>query len=328
MTPRLLVTCGDVNGIGIECFIAAMRSSTVDANVQLVVNPSTLAHYLTAINSDAVLDGDQLRIGAVSVPIAPIELQTSVDLGRISSASGAHAIAALEYAAGAVVNGEADGVVTLPINKEACALAGFPFPGHTEFFGERWGGSPLMMLLHQDVRVALATVHIPLRTVASRITTDHLSERIVALAHALQTDFAISVPRIAVLGLNPHAGESGHIGAEEDDVIEPTIMRCASDLNGTALIEGPFPADGFFGFGAYRQYDGILAMYHDQGLIPLKLLAHGGGVNVTTGLRHVRTSPDHGTAFNIVGKGQADPSSTLAAITTASEIVRNRREQA
>lgn len=325
MTPRLLVTCGDVNGIGIECFIEAMRTSTCDATIELVVNPSTLAHYLTSINSTATVVGDQLHIGTTSVGIIPIDVQTPVDLGRLSSSSGAHAIAALEYAASAVANGDADGVVTLPINKEACALAGFQFPGHTEFFGERWGGAPLMMLMHDAVRVALATVHVPLRLVPTRITVDHISERIIALARSLTTDFAIAAPRIAVLGLNPHAGESGQIGTDEDDVIEPAIAHASAELDGSAIIDGPFPADGFFGFGAYRQYDGILAMYHDQGLIPLKLLAHGGGVNVTTGLRHVRTSPDHGTAFDIVGKGQADPSSTVAAITTASEIVVNRR---
>jgi len=181
-----------------------------------------------------------------------------------------------------------------------------------------------MILAWQDVRVALATIHVPLREVAPLITLDHISERIASLIGALRTSFGIDRPRIAVLGLNPHAGENGTIGREEVDVIAPAIeSMSAADPN--AAIEGPFPADGLFGFGGYRQYDGILAMYHDQGLIPLKLLAQGGGVNITAGLRHIRTSPDHGTAFAIAGRNAADPASTMEAIDLAAEMVRRSK---
>ncbi|RPI68690.1 MAG: 4-hydroxythreonine-4-phosphate dehydrogenase PdxA [Ignavibacteriae bacterium] len=327
MTPRIIVTCGDVHGIGLECFFKAIRTAIAGIAIDLAVNPVTLARYLEASKQDAVIDGSTLIVGETMVNILPVIVEAPIEFGRLSSVAGAHAMAALDVAAAAVAAGRADAVVTLPINKEACALAGSPFPGQTEFFGDRWGGTPLMILMHGSVRVALATVHIPVRTVSHRLTIDHVSERIVALARSLQNDLAIESPSIAVLGLNPHAGENGTIGQEEGSIIEPAIKAATIALEETAVIDGPLPADGFFGFGSYRKYDGILAMYHDQGLIPLKLLANGGGVNFTAGLRHVRTSPDHGTAFDIAGKNIADPSSTIEAIRMAATIVQNRRAQ-
>ena len=327
MTPRLVVTCGDVNGIGLECFVKAVFQAPFPTQLMLAVDRQALADYVDVAKLDARVDEKGLHARGVLIPILDLEQPTPVEPGRTSSTSGALAIAALERAAEEVQNGNADGVVTLPISKEACHLAGFSFPGQTEFFGSRWGGTPIMILAWNRIRVALATVHVSLRSVSGRLSTDHVSERIATLDKALRRDFGIARPRIAVLGVNPHAGENGTIGRSELDVIGPAVEQANTTLEGSK-IDGPFPADGFFGFGTYEDYDGILAMYHDQGLIPLKLLARGGGVNVSAGLQYVRTSPDHGTAFGIAGTGTADPTSTIEAIETATAIAERRSHPA
>lgn len=327
MTPRLVVTCGDVNGIGIECFIKAIAHTPFQAQLMLAVDRSTLADYVDANGLQARVEEKGLHAAGVLIPILDLDRPTPVDCGRTSATAGALSITALERAADAVVAAEADGVVTLPISKEACHLAGFSYPGQTEFFGARWGGSPIMILAWHRVRVALATVHVPLRKVPSLLSIDHVSERIGTLHRALQRDFGIDTPRIAVLGLNPHAGENGTIGRSELDVIGPAVEHARAKLDSTG-IDGPIAADGFFGFGQFEDYDGILAMYHDQGLIPLKLLARGGGVNISAGLRFVRTSPDHGTAFAIAGTNAADPASTVEAIEVATAIAERRSRRA
>jgi len=327
VTPRLVVTCGDVNGIGLECLIKAVAQAPFTAQLMLAVDRATLADYVDVMGLSARVDDEGLHTSGLSIPILDLERPTPVEPGRTRAASGGLAVAALERAADAVLAGEADGVVTLPISKEACHLAGFGYPGQTEFFGARWGGVPIMILAWNRVRVALATVHVSLRSVPGLLSIDHLTERIATLDLTLRMDFGIRSPRIAVLGLNPHAGENGTIGRSELDVIGPAIEQANARLTGST-VAGPFPADGFFGFGTFEAYDGILAMYHDQGLIPLKLLAHGGGVNVSAGLRFVRTSPDHGTAFGLAGTGSADPTSTIEAIETAIAIVERRARPA
>jgi 4-hydroxythreonine-4-phosphate dehydrogenase len=321
---RIIVTCGDVNGIGLECFVKAMQTSSDHHTVELIGNAATIGTYLQAAKLKAAVSNTVLDVDGRQIRIHDLDVAAPIELGELRTSSGIHAIAALEKAAELVHTGHADAVVTLPISKEACSLAGFPYPGQTEFFGARWGGAPLMVLAWQSMRVALATIHVPFRLVAPLLTPDHVSERIMALTNTVRMDHGIDRPRIAVLGLNPHAGESGTIGHEETDIIGPSV-EVARTVSKGAIIEGPFAADGFFGFGMYREFDGILAMYHDQGLIPLKLLARGSGVNITAGLNHVRTSPDHGTAFSIAGQDKADPSSTLQAIDMAASIVARRR---
>ena len=302
MTSRIIVTCGDVNGVGLEAFMSAVENSPLTTDLTLACDAQALKDYIDQCSLNATVGGGDLVVGNRRVHLHDLQIATPVELGHMRASSGALAIASLEYAATEVVNGNADGVVTLPISKEGCQLAGFNYPGQTEFFGDLWGGVPLMVLAHENVRVALATVHLPLRSVAARLTPDHLMERLSSLHASLVRDFGIAQPRIAVLALNPHAGEHGAIGKEEMEFIDP-FVRSASDEFANSTIEGPFPADGFFGFGTYKNFDGILAMYHDQGLVPLKLLSEGGGVNITAGLKHVRTSPDHGTAYAIAGKG-------------------------
>src|SRR5690606_33344745 len=210
---------------------------------------------------------------------------------------------------------------TAPISKEAVNLAGYSIPGHTEFIADCCGGTPLMVMVAEGLRVALITGHIALASVSASITEELVAARTVALLESLRRDFGVAKPRVAVLGLNPHAGEGGVLGTEEREVFEPALNRLR--MKGEA-VSGPHPADGLFGSGEYRKYDGILAAYHDQGLAPFKTLAFGRGVNFTAGLPIVRTSPDHGTAFAISGKGEAREGSFAAAVALAESVVQAR----
>lgn len=325
MTRRIIVTCGDVNGVGLEAFIKASTQTTSAVQLSLACDAQALKDYIDLCSLDAEVRHGILAVGSAAIQIHDLKKPTPIELGFMRASAGALALEALGFAAKAVISGDADAVVTLPISKEGCRLAGFQFPGQTEFFGSRWGGVPLMILAHHNVRVALATVHIPIRSVAQRLTRDHIVERIGALYKSLVVDFGCNNPRIAVLALNPHAGEHGAIGTEELDVVTPAVEEAQASYK-NSKIDGPIPADGFFGFSGYKNYDGILAMYHDQGLVPLKLLSQGGGVNITSGLRYVRTSPDHGTAYDIAGSGKVNEDSTLQAINIADHIVQVRTQ--
>jgi 4-hydroxythreonine-4-phosphate dehydrogenase len=199
--------------------------------------------------------------------------------------------------------------------------AGFNYPGHTEYLGEKLGGKPLMLLCADKLRVAVVSGHVAIKDVAESITEQHVFLKIEQLNNSLIKDFGIRKPKIAVLGLNPHAGENGKIGNEEEIAISPAIKKAQE----TMFVQGPYPADGFFGNNTQTQFDGILAMYHDQGLIPFKTLAFNSGVNFTAGLNYIRTSPDHGTAYEIVGKNLADATSFRESIYTAIDIFKNRK---
>jgi 4-hydroxythreonine-4-phosphate dehydrogenase len=203
-------------------------------------------------------------------------------------------------------------------------MAGFPFVGHTEYITSEFKAKDSLMLMVSDaLRVGVVTNHLPIRDVAAAITTEKVLRKILIMAETLRIDFNIQKPTIAVLGLNPHAGDEGAIGKEDDAIVRPAIEEAKAK---GVMAFGPFPADGFFGSGQFNKYDGILAMYHDQGLVPFKVLSFGEGVNYTAGLASVRTSPDHGTAYDIAGKGEADESSIIKAIYLAADIVRNRNE--
>jgi 4-hydroxythreonine-4-phosphate dehydrogenase len=218
--------------------------------------------------------------------------------------------------------GDVDVLVTAPIDKENIQSDEFNFPGHTEYLEEKFGnGKSLMFLLNDDLRVAVVTGHIPVTKVAEELTTEKISKKLDILNESLKNDFLIRAPKIAVLGLNPHAGDNGVIGDEEKTIIIPAI-NAAKDKN--MLAYGPFPADGFFGSEAYKKYDAVLAMYHDQGLVPFKTLSFNAGVNYTAGLSVVRTSPDHGTAYDIAGRNIANEASFRKAIYTAIDIFRVR----
>ena len=223
-----------------------------------------------------------------------------------------------------VKSNQIDGIVTAPINKNAMKMSGFNFPGHTEFIAHSYNSKrDLMMFVSDSMKMALATKHVPLKDVPQMITKDFISSRLEVFNKTLIEDFGIERPTIAVLGLNPHAGEDGNIGNEEETEIRPAIIEAKK--NGM-MVMGPYSADGFFGSGMYRKFDGIMAMYHDQGLIPFKALSFGDGVNFTAGLPIIRTSPDHGTGYDIVGKNVADASSITKAIYCAIDIIRSRKE--
>jgi 4-hydroxythreonine-4-phosphate dehydrogenase len=245
-----------------------------------------------------------------------------IDPGTKNEIGGKYAFLSLEAATSDLAANKIDVLVTAPIAKETIQKAGFKFPGHTEYLADMSGvKEALMMMVSDNLRVALVTSHVSLKEVAQTITKEKIVEKIYALNNSLRKDFKLVRPRIAVLGLNPHAGEKGVLGNEENDVIGPAIQHAKQE---GFLVNGPFPADGFFGSSALSQYDAVLAMYHDQGLAPFKALAFDSGVNFTAGLPIVRTSPDHGTAFDIAGQGKASEQSLRNAIYLALDVYRNR----
>lgn len=333
---RIIITAGDCNGIGLETLFAVLRRPDWNAQLgeielSIVVHPATLHDYARQLGVDVAFYGDTANIEGKECMIYSCEHQALVQFGQSTTDAGRMAWQALEIAALKLQAKEADAVVTLPVSKYTLQKAGYPFPGQTEFFAARaLVKNPLMLLCtgigetQTPVRVGLATIHIPLSEVSGAVSMELLQFRIAQMDKSLQEDFGIAKPRIAVLGLNPHAGEDGLIGDEEQRVIHPAITIAQQQGIG---VEGAFPADGFFAFGAYKKFDGIIAMYHDQGLIPLKLLAGGSGVNVTCGLPIIRTSPDHGTAYNIAGAKRADPKSLWEAIQMAGCIFINRNPE-
>ncbi|RZK45494.1 MAG: 4-hydroxythreonine-4-phosphate dehydrogenase PdxA, partial [Pedobacter sp.] len=253
------------------------------------------------------------------------EEDVKIDLGVSNETGGKYALLSLERAMDDLLKGEIDALVTAPINKDNIQSETFKFPGHTEYLQEKCGASDsLMFMVSEGLRVGIATGHIPVQDVAKNLTKEKIVRKLILMNESLKKDFWIEKPKIAVLGLNPHAGDNGLLGSEEQDIIIPAIQEA---FDKGIICFGPYPADGFFGNSTYKQFDAVLAMYHDQGLVPFKTLAFGGGVNYTAGLKIIRTSPDHGTGFGIAGKGEADPSSFLEALFAAIHITTNRAEQ-
>ena len=328
--PRIAVTLGDPNGVGPEVVLKCLTDSRLMKFVEPLLVGS--AHVLTVHANK--LGYRDLRIHVVQQP--PEGLQEGgltildvakgdkpdVAFGQVTRDAGSLAMKAVEVATDLCLEGHAEAMVTAPISKEAIVLAGYESPGHTEFITRRAGsGSYTMMLVSDELRVGLVTGHIPIWDVPKRVTIEAILEKIRVISASLSQDFGVDRPKIAVLGLNPHAGDGGVLGREETDAILPAIEQSREEGN---MVFGPFPADSFFGIGAYRLYDAVLAMYHDQGLIPFKTLAFESGVNFTAGLPIVRTSPDHGTAFNIAGEGKASPGSMRSAVYLALDIIRRR----
>jgi 4-hydroxythreonine-4-phosphate dehydrogenase len=328
---RIGITLGDLNGIGPEVVIKALADSRILSLVTPVIYGSTrvLSFYrklmnLEEFNYSQVKSKGQFfskSINVVNCWEDPIEINP----GQPSREAGRAALLSLRQAVEDVKEGLIDGFVTAPIDKSTIHGQDFPFRGHTEYLTQEFQATEsLMLMVGEGLKVGLVTDHIPVKDIAAHVSKERVELKIRLMEMSLKKDFLISKPRIAVLGLNPHAGDEGLIGAEENTIIRPVI----SDLKSKGkLIFGPFPADGFFATGQHRKYDGVLAMFHDQGLIPFKYIAFEDGVNYTAGLPVVRTSPDHGTAYGIAGKNQADEASIRRAIYLAAEIVRNRIEQ-
>jgi len=316
--PRIVVSLGDPNGIGPEILVKCLADNKLTGEIDIVPvgSSAVLRYYWERHNYSKTLDAGSAELVAIPEPVG-FEFKP----GELSKLAGEHSMTCVEAAVNICIEGAADAMVTCPISKEAIALAGFDFPGHTEFIAEKTSAaSHLMMMVSDKMRVALVTAHIPISDVTQSLTVRGILDTIENTARSLRDDFGIDPARIAVLGLNPHAGDGGVLGSEESSLISPAIM----DVGENAVVSGPFPADGFFGSSSWRDYDAIIAMYHDQGLIPFKALSFGKGVNFTAGLPIVRTSPDHGTAFDIAGQGVAAEGSLKTAIRLAADIARRR----
>ena len=325
---RVGITHGDINGIGYEVILKTFSDPAMLELCTPIVygSPKVAAYHRKAMdiqtNFSIVNSAEDTQDNKLSI-LACTEDELKVELTKPTKEAGKAALDALERALQDYNEGLIDVLVTAPINKHTIQSESFHFPGHTEYIEERAGEGQkaLMILLKDDFRVALVTGHIPIKDVASTITKELIMEKLSIFHHSLKQDFGIDSPRIAVFSLNPHAGDNGLIGVEEREVIIPAIQEMTTK---GILCFGPYPADGFMGSGNFCRFDGILAMYHDQGLAPFKALAMDEGVNFTAGLPVVRTSPAHGTAYDIAGQGVAAESSFRQAIYTAIDVFRNR----
>ena len=326
---RVAITQGDTNGVGYEVIFKAFADPTILELCTPIIygSPKIAAYHRKALNIDTnfsiINNADEARDGRVNL-LNCFDDEVKVELGLPSTEAGSAALKALDRAMTDFRSGLYDVLVTAPINKATIQSSGFHFPGHTEYIETSVGDGQkaLMILMNETLRVALVTTHLPIKDVAKAITKEGIIEKTTIFHTALKRDFRISNPRIAVLALNPHAGDDGLLGQEEKEIISPAIEELAG--KGIQAF-GPYPADGFFGSGAYDHFDGVLAMYHDQGLAPFKTIALESGVNYTAGLPIVRTSPDHGTAYDIAGQGKADENSMRQAIYTAIDVFRNRQ---
>ncbi|MCI6118871.1 MAG: 4-hydroxythreonine-4-phosphate dehydrogenase PdxA [Prevotella sp.] len=325
---RVAITHGDTNGIGYEIILKTFADPEMfELCIPIVYGSPKVAAYhkklLSMQTNFSIIDkAEDAKPGRLNI-IATFDEEVKIDMGQPSKEAGEAALKALDRAMTDYRSELYDVLVTAPINKNNIHSDLFNFPGHTEYIehcvGE--GNEALMILMNGQLRVALVTTHLPIKNVAQAISKEAIVKKATILANSLKRDFRISSPRIAVLALNPHAGDNGVIGNEENDIIIPAINEL--EENGIQAF-GPYPADGFFGSGAYYNFDAVLAMYHDQGLAPFKALAVEEGINYTAGLPIIRTSPDHGTAYDIAGLGKADPMSFRHAIFTAIDIFRNR----
>lgn len=321
---KIIITSGDTNGIGIETFFKGFSAVEQNNNeFAICTNIDSLEEYAKKANLNINIQGTKATYMNRTVDIIPLNYYTEVQFSKITETSGKHSAESIEKALHLTLTGEYDAMVTLPISKEAVHIAGWQYPGHTEMLADKCSvNNPLMILFKDRIRVAIVTIHIPLIEVSKSLSKQLIQQKIIDLNSSLKNDFGVETPKIAVLGLNPHAGENGDIGNEELQFMNESVDELFRDgLN----VSGPFPADGYFAHGAYLAFDATLAMYHDQGLIPMKMLARGGGVNYTGCLPIVRTSPDHGTALTIAGKGQANPQSTIDSINAAIEIAKFRK---
>ena len=329
---RIGITQGDINGIGYEVILKTFEAPEMLEMCTPIIygSPKIMTYHRKALNLETsfsiINSATEALPGRINV-VNCNDDEVKVELGKASRESGKAAFDALEKAMSEYKENLYDVLVTAPINKQMIQSEGFTFPGHTEYIEQSVGeGAKALMILANDrLRVALVTGHIPVAKIASTITKELIEEKLQLFDTSLKADFGINGPRIAVLSLNPHAGDGGVIGNEEETIIAPAIKAMREQ---GVLCYGPYPSDGFFGNGTFSRFDGVLAMYHDQGLTPFKVLAMDEGVNFTAGLPLVRTSPDHGTAFDIAGKGEASENSFRQAIYMAIDVFRNRKSYA
>jgi len=324
------ISIGDLNGIGSEVVLKTFEDSRMLELCTPVIfaNVKLLSFIKKTFQSTSLLHGidklDQIVPGKINVLNLWREA-VDVKLGESDPKAGEYAIKSFVAATKALSEGLIDVLVTAPINKYNIQSEEFKFPGHTDYLNQELTGNALMFMVQDNLRVGLLTDHIPVSEVALHITEELIVKKIETIKQSLIQDFSINKPKIAVLGLNPHCGDGGVIGSEDDLIIKPALKKLFD--KGT-LVFGPFAADGFFGSNQYEKYDAVIAAYHDQGLIPFKTLSFGNGVNYTAGLNKVRTSPDHGTAYDIAGKGIADYNSFKEAVYLAIDIYNSRNQYA
>jgi 4-hydroxythreonine-4-phosphate dehydrogenase len=322
------ISIGDLNGIGIEVILKTFDDKRMLEFCTPVIFGATraISYHKKVLENETQVHGitDISQANSAKINVLNIwKEEVDIEIGKPTAISGEYALKSLESAVNHLKENKIDVLITAPINKENIQSDDFHFPGHTEFLEEKLDGKSLMILMTDALRIGLITGHIPISKVAETITPALITSKVETMHTSLIQDFGISKPKIAVLALNPHCGDKGVIGKEDDEIIRPTI---AAIQETGKLVFGPYAADGFFGNETYKQFDGVLATYHDQGLAPFKALSFGKGVNFTAGLSHIRTSPDHGTGYDIAGKNLAKSSSFEEALFTAIQLFRNREE--
>lgn len=322
------ISIGDLNGIGGEIILKTFEDSRILEFCTPVIFASVKTvsflkkHFQYAIDFNGINNANSIINGKLNVLNVWHE-DVNINFGSEDLKIGEYAIKSLESATQALKNSHIDVLVTAPINKHNIQSKKFNFPGHTDYLAQELKGKSLMFMVSEDLKVGLLTDHVPVKDVAKHISESLIFEKINTVCETLKKDFRINRPKIAVLGINPHTGDNGVIGSEDDDILRPALQKIK---NTGKLVYGPYAADSFFGSDNYKNFDAIIASYHDQGLIPFKTLSFGKGVNFTAGLSKIRTSPDHGTAYEIAGKGIADENSFKEALFMAIELFRNRLE--
>ncbi|KYP15596.1 4-hydroxythreonine-4-phosphate dehydrogenase PdxA [Flavihumibacter sp. CACIAM 22H1] len=327
--PIIGISCGDLNGIGLELIIKTVgNSKLLDLCTPIVFASNKAINFYRKSTPDSNFNFQQIkdfsRINPKQVNIYNCwEEEVAITPGQLTAEGGKYAVLSLTTATEALLAGHIHGLVTAPIHKKNTQSDAFPYTGHTPYLKQAFGAKEVvMMMVASNMRVALLTEHVPVQEIGPFVTKAAILSKLKLIESSLKQDFGIDRPKIAVLGLNPHAGDEGLIGSEEEAIIKPAIKEFKQQTG--AIVQGPFSADAFFARGYHERFDAVLAMYHDQGLIPFKSLSHGEGVNFTAGLSGVRTSPDHGTAFDIAGKNRGDESSFISALFTCVDIIRQR----
>jgi 4-hydroxythreonine-4-phosphate dehydrogenase len=328
--PVIGITTGDVNSISVEVIIKTLADSRINDYCVPVVygSPKVMSYWKKQLgfgefNLHIAKSFDQIHLKKSNILVC-WEEEIEIKPGEITEQAGKYAFKSLEMATRDAKDGKIDALVTGPLNKQNVNSASLPFTGHTEYLAQQAGTQDfIMMLLSTDIKVGLVTGHVPVSEIASKINKELILKKLRTMQKSLQKDFSITKPKIALLGLNPHAGDNGLLGKEDKEIIAEAVKQAQAE---NIVAYGPYSADGFFGSRQFHQFDAVLAMYHDQGLIPFKYLAFDDGVNYTAGLPFVRTSPDHGTAYAIAGKNQASETSFRNALYTAIDIVRTRNE--
>ncbi|MCA1965216.1 MAG: 4-hydroxythreonine-4-phosphate dehydrogenase PdxA [Flavobacterium sp.] len=322
------ISIGDLNGIGSEVILKTFEDTRMLELCTPVIfaNAKIVSFLRKELNIDIAIHGidkiEQLVVGKINVLNVWRE-GVNLEFGKNDDVVGSYAIKSFVAATKALKEGLVDVLVTAPINKYNIQSEEFKFPGHTDYLDKELEGDALMLMVHDDLRVGLLTDHVPVNEVAKHLNEKLISSKIKTIIQTLKQDFEIEKPKVAVLGLNPHSGDNGVIGQEEEKIIKPALKKLFEAGN---MVFGPFSADGFFGSAQYEKYDAVIATYHDQGLIPFKTLSFGNGVNYTAGLNKIRTSPDHGTAYEIAGKGVANHESFKEAVYLAIDIFKKRND--